>query len=138
MTFLCSAKLDQWFKDNEHYDGFWDFVDGLYDAQEWVGDETYNLFERGFNLAKEAGDQSVYQYATDDLTLYFIGTEEKVLSGLVARIADWLENYPQETEKDQKCSRLQKQLEKAKLDLQLKQSNLDYLQKAIKQVDSPD
>ena len=135
MNFLKSDKINQWFADNEHLDGFWDFVHEhyLYDAQEWDGDDKFDLFERGFELARKAGDKPVYQYSTEDysLTLYFIGQDGEIVKNLQSQLDDWLEEFPQQSEKEKQRSKIIKEIKKWEADLACSQSTVAHLKQKL-------
>ena len=115
MIFEQSEAIRQFFLQNRHLDGFWDFIheSGVYDAQWWSGDDCGpELIERGFDLANGANNHPVYEYnvATDDkecsgLILYFIGLEAVILNRLNLELQEWLKKYPSKRKKSKKSKR---------------------------------
>jgi len=135
MTFLESDKINNWFRNNEHYEGFWDFVHNgeLADAQVWSGEDFHDeLIERGFDLAKKAGKHDVYRssvnYRSDQ---YFIGDESSIITRLQTALKSWLEEFPQKNAKEKRLFKIKKDIEKTKSDLEINKTRLSTLQNML-------
>jgi hypothetical protein len=128
---LNSEKINKFFEENEDIDGFWDWVHEkpFYDEQQWDEDEKWDLFDKGFNLARKAGDQPIYEYSTEDasLQLYFIGNESAILKRLNKFLKDFLKKYPPEDEKTKKHQKLLDEREKLQRELRLTQANINFI-----------
>ena len=130
--FQKSSAITDFFNKNQHLDGFWDFVheSNVYDAQWWDGDDdSLETLERGFNLAIKAANHPVFQFSSADanLYLYFIGPEKDIVTKLNSELENWLQKYPQETEKQKKASALRKRREEAEKKLKSAEMDLEII-----------
>jgi hypothetical protein len=142
MTFLHSIKIEQWFNNNGHLDGFWDWVFNheIADSQEQDGEYREDHVERAFLLGRKAKDKPVYVWHsdTDQSCLYFIGEEDAVLARLQNELDAWLKKYPQGNEAEKKASKLRKQIEAAEQEMNIKEMHVDFLKNELLKLGIPD